>query len=459
MKSKIAIKSIVLGILIILSIVQIEKLWFEKNSNHGFFPYIPQKQVANRDLEDLMIEPAYIAIYQGKTKGEYYLLDAAGIFFNGILKDASKLIRHLPRMTAIDYQYQDLYSRPHILCQLSLPIESQVLAKIAKQGRVDPGQVKTMVILPAGLEETYFRLLFFDQNNHLLMGLASAKADLADENEVFGQYISNQEILGDSLLLSAKGQALPGFGREILLPSPQANYILPLEWVQEFAFIDHPGGKVDIKGLEEFFYAYVKNPKILWNIVEDHRIRYGDSSILMEYTTEGMFSYQYIQALDQKGPSLAAGPALEKALAFFNQDSLLAGQEFKLAKYVHQDKRHYFYFDYYFRGYPFIWDQAYQKTYQMQYPMQVVVEQDQVVEYRRLLLQDDYLLQQGSRFQVNYEEALNRFYQDHDRDMLANLYLGYYHQDNNIQLGWVVETEGDQFLYQLDLGAKNYELE
>lgn len=461
MKSKIAIKSIVLAMLILLSILQIEKLWFENSSSHGFFTYIPQKQKEVLALQELILEPEYIAVYQAKNKGEYFMLDSAGILFNAVLKDGGKLIRRLPQMQTTAYQYLDLFEKPHILCQFAVPITSRIIEQIAQKNSGSALAIKSMVIVPADLEESYFRLLFFNEDLTQMLGFAISKSEMQDENEVFAQYISNQAMVGDNLLLSSKQQELPGFVGEVLLPSQNQNYILPQEWSQELAFIDSgsAGEKIDKDKLAEYLFAYVKNPNILWNILEEERVRYGDSSVLLEYNSRGRLRYQFIQALPEESENLPAGEALTRALDFLKKDSLLSNQEIRLADYSHANNQHHFYFNYYFRGHPLVWGKDYVENYQMEYPMEVVVEKEKVVLYQRILLQSDYLLQQGSRFKVNYQEALNQFYQKQHRDKVKSLYLGYFVEQNQIQLGWVVETEKEQFLYPLHSEVARNELE
>ena len=456
MKSKIAIKSIVLAVLILLSILQIEKLWFENNSNHSFFRYVPQKQGAEIALQGLILEPEYIAIYQGENKGEYYELDGAGILFNAILKDSGKLIRRLAQMQEVEVKYSQLFEKPHILCRFSIPMESERIGQIAKSRKArEDFPIYSMAIVPAGLEESNFMLLFFSEDSDQALGYSVSKADVQDENEVFTQYIGNKALIGETLLLSAMQQGLSGFTGEVLLPAQKQNYILPQEWSREVAFINRSvqPAKIETEKLTEYLFAFVKNPKILWNITEQERVRYGDSSILMDYNQQGVFLYQYVQEVDNSADDITIGEALQKTLHFLEKDHLLANQEIKLAHYEGSDRRHHFFFDYYFRGRPLIWNEELQSEYSMPYPMEIVIEKDQVLLYRRVLLQSDYLLQQGSRFQVNYEDVLNAYYQKQDREKVKDLYLGYFAEGNRIRLGWVLETAEELFLYPLPDGG------
>ena len=69
--------------------------------------------------------------------------------------------------------------------------------------------------------------------------------------------------------------------------------------------------------------------------------------------------------------------------------------------------------------------------------------------YKRLLLQPEVLLQQGVRFQANYEEVLNRFYQTQEQAVIRNLFLAYFADKSNVRLGWVIDTADGEFLYSL----------
>ena len=86
MSGKTAIKSMTLAVLILVSLLQIERLWFE---NHGLFSSAVQKQTAEQALQDLIMEPEYIALHKGEIKGEYHVLDSAGILFSSILKSSN----------------------------------------------------------------------------------------------------------------------------------------------------------------------------------------------------------------------------------------------------------------------------------------------------------------------------------------------------------------------------------
>ena len=449
MSGKTAIKSMILAMLILLSLLQIERLWFE---NHGLFSSAVPKQTAEQALQELVMEPEYIALYKGETKGEYHVIDSAGILFGSILKDTGRIIRQLQKMSVIShYDYQALFEQPHILYHFSVPISAEVLARIAQiKMPKEAAAITGMALVPAGLAENRFLMLFFDEDAALVKGFAVLKNDLSDENEVFSRYIGGQASGGD-LRLSARQQGLADFRGEVLLPAPKQNYILPQEWKWEAPYLLETDGQVsiDTDKLSEYLFFFVKNPRILWNILEEKRVRYGDSSALLEYNTKGIFTYRVAQAAEGGDAVLEAGEALKKVNSFMNKDSLLSNQEIKLAAYHSENGQHHFYFHYYFRGHRLIWNEKMAEHYGVKYPLEVVVDGEQVVLYKRLLIQSEALLQQGVRFRVNYEEVLNRFYQTHDQAVIRDLFLAYFAGKGDVRLGWVIETAEGEFLYSL----------
>ena len=449
MSGKTAIKSMTLAMLILISLLQIERLWFE---NHGLFSAAMPKQTTDQALQELIMEPEYIALYSGESKGEYQVLDSAGIVFSSILKDTGRVIRQLQKMTVLSqYEYGELFARPHILYHFSVPLSAQTLGRIAQTKL--PKQAKAitgMALVPAGLAENRFLLLFFDEDTTLVKGFSVLKNELSDENEVFSRYIDSQAGAGN-LRLSAKQQGLADFAGEVLLPAPKQSYILPQEWEWEASYLLENNGRftIDTEGLSEYIFFFAKNPRILWSISETDRVRYGDSSTLFEYNTKGIFTYRVAQTPEQSGADLPAGEALKKANGFMNKDSLLSNQEIKLAAYQAEEGRHHFYFDYYFRGHRLIWNEEMRKHYGVEYPLEIVLDGEQVVLYKRLLLQPEVLLQQGVRFQANYEEVLNRFYQTQEQAVIRNLFLAYFADKSNVRLGWVIDTADGEFLYSL----------
>ena len=449
MSGKTAIKSMTLAVLILVSLLQIERLWFE---NHGLFSSAVQKQTAEQALQDLIMEPEYIALHKGEIKGEYHVLDSAGILFSSILKDTGRVIRQLEKMSVINqYDYPVLFEQPHILYHFSVPISAETIGRIAQiKMPKEAAEITGMALVPAGLAENRFLLLFFDKDATLVKGFSVLKNDLSDENEVFSRYISGQVSAGN-LRLSAKQQGLADFAGEVLLPAPKQNYILPQEWKWEAPYLLEADGRlmIDTDRLSEYIFFFVKNPRILWSILEAERARYGDSSTLVEYNTKGIFTYRLAQAVEKKSEALPAGEALKKAVNFMNKDSLLSTQEIKLSAYQAEDGRHHFYFDYYFRGHRLIWNEEMTEHYGVKYPLEVAVEGEQVTLYKRLLLQPEVLLQQGVRFQANYEEVLNRFYQTHDQAVIRDLSLAYFAEKSGVRLGWVIDTDGGEFLYSL----------
>lgn len=456
MKGKIAIKSVLLIILILLSILQIEKLWFEDYSNHSFFRLFAQKNNPEAAFQELIFEPEYIAVYSAGELGEYRQLDSESILFQAIHKDTGKFMRQLPQMGRIErYQYAQLYNRPHILCSFPSGISKNLLLKLAQKPQDEKdSEIINMAVLPADLEESHFGILFFDENAELSVGFSIAKTVVTDENEVFYQFIKNSGNIGDTLLYSAKQQELSAFAGEVLLPSQKQDYILPREWKREFSFLQQEQTKIDTESLKDYLFPYSKNPKILWNIEEENRVRYGDSSVMMEYNLDGLFQYRYIQALAAGKKDIPAGEALKVVDDFMGKDVRLAMQETKLADYRYQDGRHYFYYQYYFRGHPLIWGEDTAEKYQMPYPMEFVVEKDMVVSYRRVLLEAD-LLQQGTRFRVNYQDALNLFYQGNEQEKIVRLDLAYYFDKGKMKLGWLVETKEKQLIYPLKVEEAN----
>ncbi len=463
MSGKTAIKSIVLTMLILLSFWQIERLWFENNSSHSFFYSIPRKTAAEQALQELILEPDHIALYRGETKGEYYAVDSAGIVFGSLVKDVGRVIRQLAQMTPLkEYPYENLFDKPHILYHFSMPISEAVVSRIAQVApAAEAGEISTMALVPAGLAENNLLLLFFDENTELVKGFSILKSSLSDENEVFFAYISNPSAAGGTLLLSAKQRGLTAFQGEALLPAQNQNYILPQEWRREPAFLTEVSGqqKIDVEKLSDYIFFYIKNPRILWNIQEEERVRFGDSSVLTQYDPKGIFTYRFVQQVDQAQAELSAGEALKRAFEFMRRDHLLSSQEFKLADYRQEGEQHIFRFDYYFRGHRLVWKEEMTEYYGATTPMEIIVEREQVVFYRRLLLQAEELLQQGVRFQVNYEEVLNRFYQTHDKAVVKSLALAYFVEGEAIRLGWAVKTSEGEWIYSLNGEEGNDELE
>lgn len=462
MKVKIVIKSIILIALIIASILQIEKLWFGNNSDHGFFHSIPQRKSQYSAYQELILEPEAVCIYRAKNKGEYRLLDAESILYNSLLKDTGKLMRQLPKMQIMEnYLYDDLFHRPHILYRLAFPVSKQLIYQVAEQSsRTDDSFISSMAIIPAELEESRFGILFFDDKAQLVVGFSVPKTDVADENDVFSQYVAGQTSGSEAILLSAKIQGLTDMTDEVLLPSPKQNYILPLEWKTESEFLIHREEQttIDRAELENYLFSFAKNPKILWSIQDSTESRYGDSSILMSYNTDGVFEYHTIQPVE-KHETMSSGQALSIAMEFMNKDNLSAGQEMHLAKTERLKDQIIFYFDYYYRGYRLFWDDALKEHYGVSHPLIITVEGGEVTCYQRVLLKPDNLLEQGSRFQVNYEKVLNRFFQDKESGKIKDLYLGYYIRSGKIKLGWIIETTEKKVCYPLEVEVAANELE
>lgn len=460
MKIKLAVKSIVLMLLIVLSILQVEKLWFENSSNRSFFNMIPQRKASYPAVEDLVLEPKQIAIYRAGNKGEYRVLDTAGILHNSVLKDTGKLIKQLPQMQRLNkYEYEDLYNRPHILYQLAVPISVQLLYQVAEsKGEKEEENITSMAVLPAGLEESRFGILFFNARSELAAGFTIPKSEFTDENNIFAQYINSQLSAKETLLLSAKQQGINVFQAEVLLPSPKQDFILPVEWKPDLPFLQGDGEKIDKEKLEGFLFSFTKNPKILWNIEEKDRIRYGDSTILMEYNNKGAFRYHYIQPTENP-EKISLNEALQISADFMTKDVYIGSQELKLAAYEVKEEGYELWYDYYYRGYPLLWDENLKNRYGTDYPLKVEVVGKQVTKYERVLLGSERLLLQGSRFQVNYEEVLNQFFQKNEKSQIKSLSLGYFGQDNKIVLGWIIETEQNRYFYALPQEGISHELE
>ena len=188
MSGKTAIKSMILAMLILLSLLQIERLWFE---NHGLFSSAVPKQTAEQALQELVMEPEYIALYKGEPQGEYHAIDSAGILFGSILKDTGRIIRQLQKMSVIShYDYQALFEQPHILYHFSVPISAEVLARIAQiKMPKEAAAITGMALVPAGLAENRFLMLFFDEDAALVKGFAVLKNDLSGR-ELIGGIIS-----------------------------------------------------------------------------------------------------------------------------------------------------------------------------------------------------------------------------------------------------------------------------
>lgn len=447
MKIKIGIKFIILIILIMFSIFQIERLWFEENASHSFFRYVPQGKVIN-PAEEVLLEPQFIALYSGETKGKYLLPDSAGVLFHSIQKDTRRLLRQLPEMTEISgFPYENLFQTPHILFELSFSISSEILSRISQQERVEEGEATQMVLVPASLETPHFSVLFYDDQSVLLKGFRIAANRVADENEVFTGYLQRKRTSVETTLFSAKEQGIEIFEREVLLPTDKQNFILPQEREIRPAYLTDKDGKkkIETDKLSEFLFFYVKNPKILWNLEEEDQVRYGDSSVILQYDKRGIFQYTMLTESKEE-EDLSMSEAYRIGVEFLKKDYLLSEQEYKLRGYDWKDGHHHFYFDYYFRGYPMIWSEKRMQAYGTSYPMELVVGKDEVVRYRRLLLQKDHLLQQGNLFQLQYKEALNRFFQKYPTDKIKKMQLCYFEEEEQMHFGWEIMSDEKVYL-------------
>jgi len=455
------IKIVILITLIVTSVYQTSRLWFDDQSDPSLFYRVfssagLENLEAMRDAGNL-ITPKQLGVYLGQPNLEYTVVKK-GVTHYETLKNES--IKILTMGLNKDYyvgtleNLEPLWSNQHASIFLDFPIEQAIFARnlgIPQNAVRDIQSVATILIMPAFRNETGLNIFLEDHQTGLYHHYQVPKSEVLISNDSLAYQISNVIANGNKTsFISTLKNNIPYYSRHLLLPLPSEDNRYHDPIFMRIPFVSN--ALVNIQELDSYVSLYFDNPDIMKAIPLENEVRYVDGNVVVRYNIDGLLEYNRIVKENASPTSLTL--ALTVANQFIEQDSQRMPTEYFLKTYVQEAQRTVFYYDVGFNDYPFVLTEEVKTKYGMSHAIEVTVSGDKVIKYRRILRQIDDLNPQNRTLQAKYEDILDEVIVEAGtlEVEIEEMYLGYsWHRDiMEMSLNWVVQYDGSPHFYPVE---------
>ncbi|MCF8018527.1 MAG: hypothetical protein K9L62_03890 [Vallitaleaceae bacterium] len=455
------IKIVILITLIVTSVYQTSRLWFDDQSDPNLF-YRVFSSSALENLEAMrdagnLITPKQLGVYLGQPNLEYTVVKKGVTYYESLRNESIKI---LTMGLNKDYyigtveNLELLWGNQHTSMHLDFPLEKATFATnlgISLNALNSIESVETILIMPAFRNEIWLNIFLEDHVTGFYHHYQVPKTEVTISNDSLAYQLSSVIAIGNKTsFISTLKNNIPYYSKHILLPLPSEDnrYHDPI-------FIRIPfvsSGVVNINDLNGYVSLYFDNPDIMKAIPLEDEVRYVDGNVVVRYNTEGLLEYNRI-VKENTGPT-SLTLALTVANQFIEQDIQRMPTEYFLKSYVQEDQRTVFYYDVGFNDYPFVLTEEVREKYGMSHAMEVTVSGDKVIRYRRIIRQIDEMNPQNKTLQAKYEDVLDKVIVEVGTlDVeIEEMYLGYsWHMDMmEMSLNWVVQYDGNPHFYPVE---------
>lgn len=450
------VKSLMLFVLITISIYQTSMLWFDELSNRNFFYNIndySESSASKIEQNNVsLISPTDLAIYFNDSNKEFVLLKR-NLDYDTLYSETLKILRNSLKAdkSFVDVGSEELWANRGIFIKLSFPLD---LNQIYQDLGVDvPGNLPTvkvdqLVICPAyDLQKNTLSIYFVDETNKVIKEMEVNKSVVREANNILINYIETYQDKTSGVSISTSRDTIPYFVKNVFVPISTVNDNFNPEITLIKSFMKAEA--IETAAFERYANSYFVNPDVKSVLKKESSIKYYDEKISVQYNNNGVLEYTNSSYNNNRTKS-GLVDALSIANQFYAKDSLIGQQEYYLDGYTVKDNETTFYYRYAMFGLPLSLSSEILKGSDLLYPMEVTVANGVVKRYRRLVLENQAIQEQGVPIQFSLEEALDRFvgmYREaYDKDpQIEDMFLGYYWDtpENVLKLKWIV-VEGDK---------------
>ncbi|MCT4596652.1 MAG: hypothetical protein N4A50_02075 [Vallitalea sp.] len=452
-----SLKLIVLFSLIIFSLYQTTRLWFDDLSDLNlFYDIINSNGIEENDVlseRSYFVQPETIAIYLLSAEKNYSVIQKNKLDFDDISRKSIDILKSIIQngeLVQESISLDILWEKRHILLKYNFEItSSQLLEDLNIKDLAftrSISEFNEIIIQPNFNQEEYTYVYFINKDysqikafrmknkyNEINKSLEKVIKQLEDKKEGFPTYVSSKNL------------KIEWFKNNILLPGPRTEMInsavVKTKKIKPF----YNDGEIDSSKLENYVNGFFAN-SYKWKIEkQDDHWTYSDESVFLNYNTDGVIEYVNDNINNKK--DLTIIDSYYVANKFLEKDNKIVDQEYYLANYKVNGNEVKFNYNYKCRDIKMIISDDYLEKYHMKYPMEITVVDGQVKTYKRLLLElesDEYTIQ-GEKSNISYNTVLDKFletYQEEKND-LQQMELIYYlpSRDEDLTLKWMINNK------------------
>lgn len=450
---KTAFKVIILIVLVFASLYQTTRLWFDYPSNYNFFYSLMSEGdqlAANQEPNYNLFYPKKLAVYTGVEEGGYNILTLSQSDSVNMIDDSLNLIKdafQVGKVSSTSVQEESIWESPHLLFILPYTLTSSILEldySVESNWFPDDYGFDRFYIMSSG---NAVKLLFTDSSLSNMTEILVNEEQVTLFNEGMKEWMDVVSNMTLPTYISTKQAGYGYFENDVLLPVGGQSFDLRQQVPSVLAFMD--GGRLNTNSFINFSKSFFRSPENVWNTTYENEIRVGDMQAVIHYDGSGLFDYQLIAELGERPTTIEEGLTLVDL--FLANDRLLKDIEYRLVSYAFEDGKIYYYYDYEYRNVPVLFENI---ASGMRYPMEVVVKDGTVIEYKRYLWSSQDVVTQGASFDVQFQKPLDHLLQiDSLQPMLIqNMQLAYRVDDmsGKAVLNWVVTIDKERYFIELE---------
>jgi len=440
------IKTVALMFLIGLSLYQIRRLWFDDLSDFNLFYNAQDTEIV--DKENYFIKPNILAIYNLNGDEKYSWIKQNKKEFDDIFFKSVNLMKSTLTKGRLveEVPVEELWQKRNILFKYDYTIDPNLLLQdlnIKNLSFAEKVQPFNEIIIAPG-DETRTNIYFINDNNY---------NDIKAYSLSFGEDKPTIETLDKELKEGLQDKIFPYYesSKELNIDLFAGNVLIPDNQSLEAntVFLSKPffkDGILDLSELSTFINGFSRYKLSIYD-ENDEKLTYMDidNSVHLEYYQSGFVAYTREENRNKKNISpIEAFYTAEGFIKNTDKQFTSAVYGYSLANYYIEDKRVTFYYKYKFNGIDMDIPTKTLQPLDIQYPVEITIEDGQVTKYKRYLLQFENIDPQ-EEYTFAYNDVLDNMREDYPNEIINDISLRYLLDSNTqtLQLNWVVVTENN----------------
>lgn len=447
------LKTFILTFLIVLAIYQMFKFWFDDYSSRNFLysilssPFSEKKVVID---DEYRLKPNSIILTFGddnyitikNTRREYkdIELEIEGIYnkilYDGVVEkqDKKSELKFLEtKSILIDYEINDLMLGHIRRIPERAEAKNDVIGKFNKVAFVideDNGKVKC----------------YFIDDKSKSMKLVNIDYDLTEIQRYIKTISDNISMYKYSL--TEHNEYFNMFRNDVFITTLKSKPIVNQNLVFSNPFIYDD--IINEELIEKYVDSFFKNPLNKWKLKnEGNIILYGDGLTNVKVDLNGIIEYEY-PVNKKEGNIVSFNDAYQIAKKFIEKDSEYVFNELYLDSIKKtDDNRWEMKFKIRIDNIPYVISNNVMKDYNLNSPVEISVEGDRVVYYKKLIREFKITPSFESKKLVTYEEVLKKLQKDSIIEgKIDDMYLSYYQDELNKSpvYKWILETTSKTYV-------------
>ena len=374
-------KDILLITLIIVSICQVIKLWFNDSLNRNFF-------YSSSSINDIKTYQAeFLTPYRLITNlgGNKFNINYSELYNNKIKNIIDTSIREVVKngeyIGTTNINWNEILKEKSFIYDYSFYINSNIFVDIFEQknnlitSKVD--KFNKIILIPENSEYDKLTLLFINENENLCYKYQIKKSDLNYEisNQIKNIYVD----FNDSNLyyISSKIIGLP-FEKNVFLPKWKGD---KFKYNQIQANIDYYLNQEFLTYVGSGISMFFSDPNFIWQDKKDDFYIYSDENVVVKYYNNNVLEYRNYKRVTNKKTNILED--FSSAMSFIKRDNFIKN-EFYLSDYSQENGRTTFYFDYIINNFVLDLNSNNKNSNNLKHAIEITVENGVPIKYVKI---------------------------------------------------------------------------